>query len=175
MAVVDQDLVPLGEAVRRLRKVRGMTREYLSGLTELHRNHIGGVERGERNITIKTVLALAQALEVPPADLLAGYGPAPKIGKSHVQKPSLLVERSLCLAFLLVLGEKFVGNGAEGVFRHGQFCSLFLLRCGAGIGSGSKQRLRLVTSLSRGGQRNSRVRPKCKRLLLAPEAVGEPP
>ena len=73
MAVVDQDLVPLGEAVRPLRKVRGLTQEDLSGLTELHRNHIGGVERGERNITIKTVLALAQALEVPPADLLAGY------------------------------------------------------------------------------------------------------
>ena len=73
MAVVDQDLVPLGEAVRRLRKARGLTQEDLSGLTELHRNHIGGVERGERNITIKTVLALAQALEVPPAEPLAGY------------------------------------------------------------------------------------------------------
>ena len=73
MAAVDQDLIPLGEAVRRLRKARGLTQEDLSGLTELHRNHIGGVERGERNITIKTVLALAQALEVPPAELLAGY------------------------------------------------------------------------------------------------------
>lgn len=71
--VVDQDLVPLGEAVRRLRKARGLTQEDLSGLTELHRNHIGGIERGERNITIKTILALAQALEVRPADLLEDY------------------------------------------------------------------------------------------------------
>lgn len=71
--VVDQDLVPLGEAVRRLRKARGLTQEDLSGLTELHRNHIGGIERGERNITIKTILALAQALEIRPADLLADY------------------------------------------------------------------------------------------------------
>lgn len=73
MAVVDQDLVPLGEAVRRLRKARGLTQEDLSGLTELHQNHIGGIERGERNITIKTVLALARALEVSPAELLAEY------------------------------------------------------------------------------------------------------
>ncbi|WP_428414557.1 helix-turn-helix domain-containing protein [Pararhizobium sp.] len=73
MTAVDQDLIPLGEAVRRLRKVRGLTQEDLSGLTELHRNHVGGIERGERNITIKTVLALAQALEVRPAELLAGY------------------------------------------------------------------------------------------------------
>ncbi len=70
---VDEALVPLGEAVRRLRKARGLTQEDLSGLTELHRNHIGGLERGERNITIKTVLALAQALEVRPAELLEQY------------------------------------------------------------------------------------------------------
>jgi len=70
---VDPDLVPLGDAVRRLRKARGFTQEDLSGLTELHRNHIGGIERGERNITIKTALSLARALNVQPAELLAGY------------------------------------------------------------------------------------------------------
>lgn len=75
MATVDQDLIPLGEAVRRLRKARGLTQEDLSGLTELHQNHIGGIERGERNVTIKTVLALARALEVPPTELFAGYAP----------------------------------------------------------------------------------------------------
>lgn len=70
---VDPDLVPLGEAVRQFRKARGLTQEDLSGLTELHRNHIGGIERGERNITIKTALALSRALDVPPAELFAGY------------------------------------------------------------------------------------------------------
>lgn len=73
MAAVDQDLIPLGEAVRRLRKARGLTQEDLSGLAELHHNHIGGIERGERNITVKSLLALARALAVPPAELLAGY------------------------------------------------------------------------------------------------------
>ncbi|QNG44841.1 helix-turn-helix domain-containing protein [Sphingobium yanoikuyae] len=71
--VIDPDLIPLGEAVRRLRKARGLTQEGLSGLTDLHRNHIGGIERGERNITIKSTLALAHALQVRPADLLEGY------------------------------------------------------------------------------------------------------
>ncbi|KEZ00394.1 XRE family transcriptional regulator [Sphingobium indicum] len=70
---VDPDLVPLGEAVRQLRKARGLTQEDLSGLTELHRNHIGGIERGERNITIKTMLALARALDVQPAELFSKY------------------------------------------------------------------------------------------------------
>lgn len=62
----------MGTGDRQFRKARGLTQEDLSGLTELHRNHIGGLERGERNITIKTVLALAQALEVRPAELLEG-------------------------------------------------------------------------------------------------------
>lgn len=70
---VDPDLVPLGEAVRRFRKARGLTQEDLSGLTELHRNHIGGIERGERNITIKTALSLSRALNVQLTELLAGY------------------------------------------------------------------------------------------------------
>lgn len=70
---VDLDLVPLGETVRQFRKALGLTQEDLSGLTELHRNHIGGIERGERNITIKTALSLARALKVQPAELLAGY------------------------------------------------------------------------------------------------------
>ena len=70
---VDPDLVPLGEAVRQFRKARGLTQEDLSGLTELHRNHIGGIERGERNITVKTALALARALNVQPAELFIEY------------------------------------------------------------------------------------------------------
>lgn len=73
MAAVDQDLIPLGEAVRRLRKARGLTQEELSGLTDLHQNHIGGIERGERNITVKSLLALARALDVPPAELFLDY------------------------------------------------------------------------------------------------------
>lgn len=70
---VDPDLVPLGEAVRQFRKARGLTQEDLSGLTELHRNHIGGIERGERNITVKTALALARALNVQPSELFIEY------------------------------------------------------------------------------------------------------
>ncbi|WP_449474078.1 helix-turn-helix domain-containing protein [Sphingobium chungangianum] len=74
---VDPDLVPLGDAVRQFRKARGLTQEDLSGLTELHRNHIGGIERGERNITIKTALSLARALNVQPAELFSGYHARP--------------------------------------------------------------------------------------------------
>jgi transcriptional regulator with XRE-family HTH domain len=69
----EANLKPLGTAVRSLRQERGLTQEDLAGATELHRNHIGGIERGERNITIVTLFRLAHALKVPPADLLKGY------------------------------------------------------------------------------------------------------
>lgn len=39
---------------------------------ELHRTYIGGVERGERNISLFNLLRIARGLGVSPADLVDG-------------------------------------------------------------------------------------------------------
>ena len=59
-----------GERVRGLRRVRGLSQEALADLAGLHRTYVGSVERGERNISLDNIHALADALNVTAAELL---------------------------------------------------------------------------------------------------------
>jgi transcriptional regulator with XRE-family HTH domain len=62
--------IVFGRRVRQLRLRRRLSQEKLAELANLHRNYVGGVERGERNIGLLNIVALAQALKVKPATLL---------------------------------------------------------------------------------------------------------
>lgn len=55
--------------MRRYRSALQLSQEELAERSGLHRNYIGGIERGERNVGVKAMIALARALEVHPADL----------------------------------------------------------------------------------------------------------
>jgi transcriptional regulator with XRE-family HTH domain len=64
-------LVAFGGAVRRLRAARGLSQEGLAELAGVHRTYVGGIERGERNVSLLSIDRLAAALSVAPSALMA--------------------------------------------------------------------------------------------------------
>ncbi|WP_431838670.1 helix-turn-helix domain-containing protein [Cellulomonas sp. Y8] len=67
--------VTVGRRVRRLRIERGISQEALARDVEMHRTYLGGVERGERNLTLRSLERLAERLGVPVRELI---GDAPE-------------------------------------------------------------------------------------------------
>lgn len=60
----------LGANVRALRNERELTQEQLADLCDLHRTYVGAIERGDRNVSLKNIVIIAQALNVEPSELL---------------------------------------------------------------------------------------------------------
>lgn len=55
--------------MRTLRRGRQMSQEELADRAGVHRTYLGGVERGERNPSLRNITRIAEALGVPTGDL----------------------------------------------------------------------------------------------------------
>ena len=62
-------LVVLARQIRTERKARGFSQEDFAATVGLDRSYYGGVERGERNITVLKLMRIAAALKVEVGDL----------------------------------------------------------------------------------------------------------
>ena len=63
--------IVVGRNIRTLRRERGLSQEDLADEIGVHRTYMGGVERGERNLTLRSLERLAERLGVSPLSLLA--------------------------------------------------------------------------------------------------------
>ncbi|MFO0952061.1 MAG: helix-turn-helix transcriptional regulator [Isosphaeraceae bacterium] len=58
-----------GKRLRKLRKERGWSQEQFADRAGLYRSYVGGVERGERNVSLENICLIADTLGTPPASL----------------------------------------------------------------------------------------------------------
>lgn len=61
--VNSHSLILLGQNIRKTRKEIGLSQEALAQESGLDRSYIGGIERGERNISISSLCKIAAALK----------------------------------------------------------------------------------------------------------------
>jgi transcriptional regulator with XRE-family HTH domain len=59
-----------GRNIRAYRLARGLSQEDLADALGVHRTYMGGVERGERNLTLRSLERLAGRMGVDPVTLL---------------------------------------------------------------------------------------------------------
>lgn len=63
----------VGERIKSLRKSKGLTQANLGEQVDLPQPYIGGIEKGERNISLETLQKLIEALDVTPAELFRHF------------------------------------------------------------------------------------------------------
>ena len=67
-------LTELGDVVRAFRLKLGLSQEALAVDAELDRSYVGGIERGEHNLTLINLQKIAYALGTKPSVLLKAAG-----------------------------------------------------------------------------------------------------
>ena len=67
-------LSDLGDAIRAARVEIGLSQESLAAESELDRSYLGGIERGEHNLTLMNLCKIATSLGIKPSKLLQAAG-----------------------------------------------------------------------------------------------------
>jgi transcriptional regulator with XRE-family HTH domain len=63
----------VGERIKSIRKAKGLTQAVLGEQVELPQSYIGGIEKGERNISLDTLQKLMNALHISPSEFFREY------------------------------------------------------------------------------------------------------
>ena len=66
-----QQLKQFGMRIRALRQAHGFSQESFADACQMHRTYMGGIERGERNLSLLNILKIAATLNLSPSELFA--------------------------------------------------------------------------------------------------------
>ena len=72
MSVDGEDLKRFGKRLRELRRHAGLSQEGFAERCALDRTYIGGIERGERNVSLRNIGVIARALDITISQLMQG-------------------------------------------------------------------------------------------------------
>jgi transcriptional regulator with XRE-family HTH domain len=64
----------VGRSLKAYRLAQGLSQESFAHILGVHRTYLGGIERGEHNLTLKSVERLARRTGLDPMALLGVYG-----------------------------------------------------------------------------------------------------
>lgn len=64
----------VGRNLRAYRQQRGLSQEAFAEVLGVHRTYMGGLERGERNLTLRSLERIAERLEVEVRELMQEPG-----------------------------------------------------------------------------------------------------
>lgn len=70
----DPVLVDIGRTIRELRTGIGLSQESLAHAAGVDRSYMGGIERGEHNMTIINLLRICHCLKISVSELLGRAG-----------------------------------------------------------------------------------------------------
>lgn len=101
----------IGKKIRKYRRERGMTQEELAEKTNLSTNHLGAIERAEKNLTLVNLINIANELDVT-ADMLLcdeiwnGYKIKTSLITEKIEKLSPSERNKITQMLDIMLGEK---------------------------------------------------------------------
>lgn len=78
----------IGKNIRKYRKERGLTQDVLAEKTDLSTNHLGAIERAEKNLTLANLINIANALDITTDMLLCD-----EIRNGYKVKVSIISEK----------------------------------------------------------------------------------
>jgi len=84
----------VGSNIRHYRKIKGLSQDQFAEICGFHYSYIGGVERGERNISLDNLEKIANALHVEPKVLFEGHMP---VQQANIDEKDTAIDELLAI------------------------------------------------------------------------------